>query len=97
MKEICHLLGIKQNISTAYHPCTDGQSEWMNQWVEQYFQFFINNTHNDWVHYLPLVEFVHNNWVSKTTKQSPFFLLSGYNPCADWVDRPSPIPQVVLC
>ena len=27
MKEMCHLLGITQNISTAYHPCTDGQSE----------------------------------------------------------------------
>ena len=27
MKEICHLLGITQNISTAFHPHTDGQSE----------------------------------------------------------------------
>src|ERR1700744_3466889 len=69
----------------------------MNQWVEQYLQFFINNNHNDWVNYLPLAEFVHNNWVSKTTKQSLFFLLSGYNPCANWVDQPSPIPQVALC
>ena len=34
MKELCRLLGIKQNISTAYHPCTDGQSEQSNQWLE---------------------------------------------------------------
>ena len=27
MKELCWLMGIKQNISTAYHPHTDGQSE----------------------------------------------------------------------
>ena len=27
MKELCRLLGITQNISTAYHPRTDGQSE----------------------------------------------------------------------
>ena len=36
MKEICRLLGITQNISTAYHPRMDGQSERTNQWVEQY-------------------------------------------------------------
>src|ERR1700744_3614106 len=96
MRELCKILGIQQNISTAFHPRTDGQSERTNQWVEQYLRFFINNNHDDWVHYLPLVEFVHNNWVSEMTKQSPFFLLSGYNPRADWVDQPSPIPQVAL-
>jgi transposase InsO family protein len=35
-RELCRLLDIKQNISTAYHPQTDGQSEWLNQWLEQY-------------------------------------------------------------
>jgi hypothetical protein len=34
--ELCKLLGIQENISTAYHPCTDGQSERSNQWLEQY-------------------------------------------------------------
>jgi Integrase zinc binding domain len=34
-KELCRLLDIKQNISTAYHPQTDGQSECSNQWLEQ--------------------------------------------------------------
>ena len=43
MKEICRLLGITQNISTAYHPHTDGQSERTNQWVEQYLRFWVNH------------------------------------------------------
>jgi hypothetical protein len=34
-KELCRMLNIEQNISTAYHPQTDGQSERSNQWVEQ--------------------------------------------------------------
>jgi hypothetical protein len=32
--ELCHLLDIKQNISTAYHPQTDGASERTNQSLE---------------------------------------------------------------
>jgi hypothetical protein len=35
-RELCKLLGIQQNISMAYHPCMDGQSERSNQWLEQY-------------------------------------------------------------
>jgi hypothetical protein len=34
--ELYHLLGVKQNISTAYHPQTNGQSERTNQSLEQY-------------------------------------------------------------
>src|SRR6202789_3592308 len=37
-KELCRLLDISQNISTAYHPQTDGQSERTNQWLEQYLR-----------------------------------------------------------
>jgi hypothetical protein len=43
-----------------------------------------------------MAEFTHNTWTSETTRESPFTLLMGYNPCADWIDRPSPIPQVAL-
>ena len=34
-RELCRTLGITQNISTAYHPQTDGQSERTNQRLEQ--------------------------------------------------------------
>ena len=41
-KELCCTLGITQNISTAYHPQTNGQSERTNQWLEQYLCIFID-------------------------------------------------------
>jgi hypothetical protein len=43
-----------------------------------------------------MAEFTHNNWQSETTRESPFMTLMGYNPRADRIDRPSPIPQVAL-
>src|SRR5260370_5298650 len=96
MREVCSILGIAQNISTAYHPRTDGQSEWTNQWLEQYLRFWANERQDNWVPLLPLVEFAHNNWTHEGTRESPFFVMMGYNPRADWTNRPSPIPQVTM-
>jgi hypothetical protein len=41
-REICNLLKVKQNISSAYHPQTDGQSEKTNQHVETALRIFGN-------------------------------------------------------
>ncbi len=96
IRGICKGMGTTQNISTAYHPRADGQSECTNQWLEQYLQFWVDEWQDNWHAYLPLAEFVHNNWPNKTTGQFPFFILYGFNPHADWMDKPSPIPQVAL-
>ncbi len=96
MRELCKGTGTTQNISTAYHPRMDGQSEWTNQWLEQYLRFWVNERQDNWHSYLPLAEFAHNNWPNETTGESPFFILYGFNPQADWTDKPSPIPQVAL-
>jgi len=36
MKELNHMLGIETKLSTAFHPQTNGQTERMNQELEQY-------------------------------------------------------------
>ena len=95
-RELCKLMGIEQNISTAYHPRTDGQSERTNQWVETFLRFVTNYKQDDWARWLPMAQFAHNNWPSDTTRKSPFFLLMGYNPRADWKSATSPLPQVTL-
>ena len=42
IRGLCKATGTTQNISTAYHPQTDGQSERTNQWLEQYLRFWVN-------------------------------------------------------
>ena len=41
-------LNIQRRMSTAYHPQTDGQTEWTNQVLESYLHDFINYNQNDW-------------------------------------------------
>jgi hypothetical protein len=97
MQEVCRITGIEHNPSTAYHPRTDGQSEQSNQWVETAIRFISDYHQTNWAPYLPITQFAHNNWPSDTMQKSPFFLLMGYNPCADWTLASSPLPQVTLC
>jgi Integrase zinc binding domain len=79
-KELCCLLDIRQNISTTYHLQTDGQSERLNQWLEQYAHIYTNYQQTDWAAWLPLTQYVHNSWTSSMMKQTPFDLLMGYTP-----------------
>jgi len=48
MKELNEILGIKTKLSTAYHPQTNGQTEQVNQEIEQYLRMFISHRQNDW-------------------------------------------------
>jgi hypothetical protein len=96
MKELCRQLEITQNVSTAYHPRTDGQSECTNQWLEQYLCFWVNYQQDNWYHYLPITEFAHNSWQNETTGSSPYQILMGYNPPAEWKEVPSVTPTPVF-
>ena len=79
-REIYRLLGITANPSTAYHPQTDGQTERMNQEIEQYLRLFINYRQNDWANWLSLAEFSYNDKRQAATGLSPFFVNYGQHP-----------------
>jgi hypothetical protein len=96
MQEACKVTGVKHAPSTAYHPRTDGQLERSNQWLETAIRFITDQKQKNWAPYLPIAQFAHNNWPSDMTRKSPFFLLMGFNPRADWVHTTSPIPRVTL-
>jgi len=48
MKELNEMLGIKSKLSTAFHPQTDGQTERVNQELEQYLRMFIDHRQEQW-------------------------------------------------
>ena len=77
---ICQATGIQQNLSTAFHPRTDGQSERMNAWVKQYLRNWVNGQQDNWADMLPLAEFAHNSWKHETLRQTPHELITGINP-----------------
>ena len=51
VKTLCKNLGVQQNLSTAFHPWTDGQTEQMNTWVEQYLWPWTTERQNNWANY----------------------------------------------
>jgi hypothetical protein len=55
-------------------PQADGQTECVNQELEQYLQVFVNEHQNDWDELLLMVEFQYNNHIHSSTQQTPFFL-----------------------
>lgn len=80
LKRLYELLDIKPSFSSAYHPETDGQTERVNQILENYLRNFVSHRQDDWVELLSQAEFSYNNHVSSTTGQSPFYLWYGEDP-----------------
>jgi len=74
IKELYQLLGIEAVKSTAYHPQTDGQTERVNQELEQYLWIFIRERQDNWYTLLPLAEFSYNNHIHSSIQQTPFLL-----------------------
>jgi len=89
-KELYRLLGIKLASSTAWHPQTDGQTECVNQELDQYLQLFVNERQDDWYDLLPMVEFQHNNYVYSATQQPPFLLNTRRLPYMGFEPRQNP-------
>jgi len=95
-RELYRLLGIKVAATTAYHPQGDGQTEHVNQELEQYLRLFISQRQDDWVDLLPLAEFQYNNHVHSATQHPPFLLETGRLPRMGFKpdQRPSKIESV---
>jgi hypothetical protein len=73
-------LGVKLNLSTAYYPRTDVQSERTIGTLKDMTTPFICYPQTDWDQYLDQLEFAYNNSEHTSTGQTPFLDTYGQHP-----------------
>ncbi|GKD78223.1 putative reverse transcriptase domain-containing protein [Tanacetum coccineum] len=71
-KALNKALGTRLDMSTAYHPEIDGQSERTIQTLEDMLRAFVLDFGKNWDRHLPLVEFSYNNSYHTSIKAAPF-------------------------
>nr|GFC34077.1 reverse transcriptase domain-containing protein [Tanacetum cinerariifolium] len=76
-RSLQNALGTRLDMSTAYHPETDGQSERTIQTLEDMLRACAIDFRKGWVNHLSLVEFLYNNSYHATIKAAPFEALYG--------------------
>ncbi|GKC99697.1 putative reverse transcriptase domain-containing protein, partial [Tanacetum coccineum] len=76
-KALQKALGTRLDMSTAYHPKIDGQSERTIQTLEDMLRACVLDFGKNWDRHLPLVEFSYNNSYHTSIKAAPFEALYG--------------------
>jgi transposase InsO family protein len=70
-------LGTRLNLSIAFHPQTDGQTERTIQTLEDLLGACILEFGGNWEDHLPLIEFTYNNSYQTTVGMAPYEALYG--------------------
>ena len=70
--ELCRLVGIKLNLSTAAHPQSNGLTERGNEVITTGLRHFTAADQRDWDDWLPFVEFAINSTYKESIKCTPF-------------------------
>jgi hypothetical protein len=78
--EVCRLVGVRQAMSTAFHPQSDGQTEIYNKVVQQTLRHYVSPLCDDWDDHLACVEFAINNSWNESIQNTPFFVNYGQHP-----------------
>ena len=93
-KELCDQLAIKQNISSPYHPQTNGQSERTNQTLETILRIYCNHQQDNWADWLKVAQYIINCRPSSTTKKPPYKLWMGFIPHTHQPTRTGNVPAL---
>jgi len=80
MEKFMKALGMKRQLSTAYHPQTDGQMEMINQEIGTFLWHYMNYQQDNWTDWLAAVKFQYNDKKYVMTGRTPFELNFGRHP-----------------
>ena len=77
MEETTKNLGIERQLSPAFHPQKDGQTERTNVILEQYLRAYIHYQQDDWSELLAIAEFAYNNGYQETSRPPRSMQITG--------------------
>ena len=77
LDSLCIELGVKHQLSTAYHPQTNGLVERFNRTLCEVLAKFANERQDDWDLYIPSALFAYRTMRQGTTRHEPFYLTYG--------------------
>lgn len=95
-KSLFTLAGVSLNMSSSYHPQSDGQTERVNQCLETFLRCFVHACPHKWIDWLYLAEFWYNSSWHSALKMSPFEVLYGYAPKHFGIDILDSTPVPIL-
>jgi hypothetical protein len=87
--------GTNLNLSTTYHPESDGKIERTNRIIEDMLRMYVMDQPSKWEDYIHLVEFSYNNGYQASLKMSPFEALYGRK-CNTPVSWDNPTDRAVV-
>ena len=78
--KLCRLTGVQCNLTSAYHPQSNGLDERFNQTLQWQLLKFVDTEQTDWDLYIDAILFSYRVSTQDSTKHSPFLLVYGRQP-----------------
>jgi transposase InsO family protein len=90
------LAGVQLQMSSAYHPQTDGKTERVNQCMETFLRCFVNASPKQWSQWIHLAEYWYNTSWHSALQSSPFQVLYGHSPRSFGLESADACPISIL-
>ena len=81
IQEICDLFSVKKINTTSYHPQTDGLTERFSHTLCSMLAIYVSKHQRDWDRFIPFALFAYRTAIQESTKETPFYLIYGRDPC----------------
>jgi hypothetical protein len=79
-QELMRLMGTKLQMTTTFHPQSDGQSESANRVILMYLRCLTGDRPREWLRWLPWAEFLFNTAYQTSLRDTPFRVVYGRDP-----------------